>query len=556
MKNLAITALLALLCLQSCNTHDKPVTIGSLLDEMVDREALARFPDRNYTVGQFSSYDRRMVDKDQPHWFSNWDRSWFIRSEMNAGRKEYVMMEAQTPGALVRFWMTFAGQNCGRGTLRIYIDDYATPVIEGAAFDILSGGLVTGAPLSTSVSALTAYEHRGHNLYLPIPYAQRCKVTYQSDNVREDDPGARDSENVYYNINYRTYTPETVVESYSAASMQKYAAKIDAVQQLLAAGASAPIDTQTEAISLDCRLEPGTSQSFTHQGPAAVRNLRLCIAAADRAQALRSLILSIRFDGEQTVWVPAGDFFGVGCRNLASQTWYTHCTPEGLMQALWVMPFAQECTITLSNCGQEPLDVVQAEARFSDWQWDARSMHFGAGWHQYTHIDTGAGQDMEGLTPGPQDLNFVSLTGKGVYVGDGVALFNTADAWWGEGDEKIYVDGEKFPSHIGTGTEDYYGYAWCRPENFTGHPFIAQPDGSGNLNAGYTVNSRYRSLDAIPFTQSLVFDLELWHWAHTTIDYAPVTYWYMLPGGRSNQCEELVGAQAKVTLQKEDILTR
>ncbi len=40
------------------------------------------------------------------------------------------------------------------------------------------------------------------------------------------------------------------------------------------------------------------------------------------------------------------------------------------------------------------------------------------------------------------DISFVSLEGKGVYAGDGVVVINTADAWWGEGDEKIFVDGE------------------------------------------------------------------------------------------------------------------
>lgn len=36
----------------------------------------------------------------------------------------------------------------------------------------------------------------------------------------------------------------------------------------------------------------------------------------------------------------------------------------------------------------------------------------------------------------------------------------TIDWWWGEGDEKFFVDGEKFPSSFGTGSEDYIGYAW------------------------------------------------------------------------------------------------
>jgi hypothetical protein len=37
-----------------------------------------------------------------------------------------------------------------------------------------------------------------------------------------------------------------------------------------------------------------------------------------------------------------------------------------------------------------------------------------------------------------------------------------------------------FPSHFGTGTEDYYSYAHCRPEAFSS-PFHAQPYGDGNF---------------------------------------------------------------------------
>ena len=43
------------------------------------------------------------------------------------------------------------------------------------------------------------------------------------------------------------------------------------------------------------------------------------------------------------------------------------------------------------------------------------------------------------------------------------ARVESAGGWWGEGDEKFFVDGEKFPSTFGTGSEDYFGYAWCHP---------------------------------------------------------------------------------------------
>ncbi len=42
------------------------------------------------------------------------------------------------------------------------------------------------------------------------------------------------------------------------------------------------------------------------------------------------------------------------------------------------------------------------------------------------------------------DVNYVTLEGKGLYAGDALTVFNTADAWWGEGDEKIFVDNDIF----------------------------------------------------------------------------------------------------------------
>lgn len=103
---------------------DPVISLKTLLHEMTDRSALARWPENTYTCKQFSSYDRsshNMTDKRA--WFGNFDQGQFIRQEENGGRTEYVMMDAEGPGAIVRFWMTFSGINRGQGTLRIYIDN-------------------------------------------------------------------------------------------------------------------------------------------------------------------------------------------------------------------------------------------------------------------------------------------------------------------------------------------------------------------------------------------------------------------------------------------------
>ena len=137
-----------------------------------------------------------------------------------------------------------------------------------------------------------------------------------------------------------------------------------------------------------------------------------------------------------------------------------------------------------------------------------------------------------------QEWNYVTIDGKGVYVGDTLALFNRPKEgpigpWWGEGDEKILVDGESFPSHFGTGTEDYFGYAWGVADFFEA-PFHAQPNGAGNKGPGHTTNTRVRLLDKIPFNSSLKFNMELSHWQTTKIDYATTCYWYAFDGAKNN----------------------
>jgi hypothetical protein len=219
------------------------------------------------------------------------------------------------------------------------------------------------------------------------------------------------------------------------------------------------------------------------------------------------------------------------------------------MTCYWVMPFKKSCRITLHNLGDQPVEVRLGEAHFGNWRFDDRSMYFHAAWKQWSSIET---RSNTGATHEAFDVNYVEIQGQGVFVGDTLVLFNGAPNWWGEGDEKIYVDGEAFPSHFGTGTEDYYGYAWCNP-NFFAAPFHAQPYGKGAKAVDMAVNSRYRALDAIPFRKTFKFDMELWHWAATRMNFAPATFWYARPGATCSIEPELAEAGKPVALEREDV---
>ena len=186
------------------------------------------------------------------------------------------------------------------------------------------------------------------------------------------------------------------------------------------------------------------------------------------------------------------------------------------MVSLWSMPFRESIEISLTNYGDQDVRIIHNAFSTVPYQWTDRSMYFHADWRQERKIPTAQ----------ERDWNYIKLKGRGVFVGDVLTLLNRNPAWWGEGDEKIYVDGETFPSHFGTGTEDYYGYAWCTPEFFDA-PFIFQPRAEGPGNYGNTTNGRVRSLDAIPFKKDFRFDMEVWHHNRsTTVDYAVATFWY------------------------------
>jgi len=515
------------------------VTMLSLLEEMTDREAAARFPEPAYTSRQFSSYDRGSVAPGQPGWFANDDRSHFLRVETNGVRREHVMLDAAGPGALVRFWVTVARTD-GSGILRVYLDGQTIPAIERPVLEVLSGGALCGYPLAASVSDRTDYLKRGHNLYLPIPYAQRCVVTYESETLGK-------GENFYYNVECRTYEPGTAVETFSMDALRRDATAISEAGRKLAGGGLGLDGLRTEETSLDGVLAPGQSVTHAVEGPRAVRLLSMALNGGRDSQALRSTVIELAFDGTRTVWVPAGDFFGTGYRLSPYRTWHTQVSRGGLMESARVMPFRKRCELTLRNLGTNAVTVTQGVLVTAPWRWDRRSMHFGAGWTELNKMQTRKG------TEGHHDVNYVTLEGEGVLVGTGVTLFNTARAWWGEGDEKIFTDDAAFPTHIGTGSEDYYCYAWSNA-NFFDHPFVAQPEGEGANACGLVINLRNRSLDAIPFRKRLQFDMEMWHWADTVVNYAPVTCWYMKPGGVSNRGPEPALACLPVALTRRDIM--
>jgi len=484
------------------------ITLESLLLEMVDPAAVARWPQPEFTCRQASSYDRAKVAPDKPGWFANQDQNQFIRTDQIQGRNEQVLLDTPGPGCMVRFWLTTDGNKNGR--LRIYLDDAAEPVVVFPAYDLLRGVLNIAAPLAQRHPGYRPDGNGGNTLYLPIPYARHCKVTWE-----EAGRSAR-----FYQINYRTYAPGTQVETFNPATVEALRPAIDRVNKtLLTPPEAAPLHT--------CRMVQdlpggGTAALDLPAGPQAVRQLELRVPAESTPGQLRSLVVQMNADGEETIWCPVSDFFGSGVGLNPVQSWYRTVRSDGTMTCRWVMPYQKEAHITLTNLGTQAVKLA-LHASISPWSWDDRSMHFHAVWHHEANLKT----------PPLRDWNYAAVCGRGVYVGDTLALFNPVATWYGEGDEKIWVDGESFPSHMGTGTEDYYGFSYApKPVHHT--PFCGEPRTDHPSTLGHNTLTRTRNLDGIPFQRSFQFDMELISWAPTTLTYAATTYWYAFAGATSN----------------------
>jgi hypothetical protein len=132
----------------------------------------------------------------------------------------------------------------------------------------------------------------------------------------------------------------------------------------------------------------------------------------------------------------------------------------------------------------------------------------------------------------------VITEGRGRFCGVMLHVWNPKGGWWGEGDEKFFVDGEKFPSTIGTGSEDYFGYAWGSPKLFQ-NAFHCQTISQNNK--GHISVSRWHINDNVPFQKSFEGDIEKYFPNKRPCLFACTAYWYLAPGGKDIYTEAPVG---------------
>ncbi|HET6327795.1 MAG TPA: DUF2961 domain-containing protein, partial [Planctomycetaceae bacterium] len=486
------------------------VTLENLLPQMTNLSILSEYPDPPFVTKQFSSYDRASVAPGSESWFANGDRGFMLydgvlkeetpyyktgpqqgrpadghfaagtrvgispthrpiggyvwayataadgrpqdgktpqgylaKSAIAMDPQGHVLAEMNGPGCVVRIW---SANPRDAGNIRIYLDGAEKPVIE-APLETLLGGkwktTIDGKETIPFPDPIACERSRGFNLYFPIAYARHCRITI-------------DRPDIYYHVDYRTYPKGTDVETFSLATLGKASEQFQHVVHLLRYDGigtredfgdlgARDIAIGTTWSELEHTLEPGQSCHLTFTGAQAIQRLAAQVDAGSASAApedWRGLLLSVAFDGspQPQICCPLGDFFAsspgfnryvsapfdVGKAEHPKQLW-----------AWWSMPFQKSAKLQVRNMGKRAVKValqVMVEPR----TWTDRSMHFHAKWRA------------EALKTRPfRDWTYCDIKGKGVFVGDMLSLVNPVRAWWGEGDEKIFVDGETFPSWFG-----------------------------------------------------------------------------------------------------------
>ena len=244
----------------------------------------------------------------------------------------------------------------------------------------------------------------------------------------------------------------------------------------------------------------------------------------------QELMLRMFWDGNPrpAVEAPVGDFFA-NCFGQRSEVISLPVIVEGgdSYNSFWRMPFRKSARIEIENQSQKPLSLLYFNI---DWiQLDTlpeNTPYFYAQYRQEYPVRSG------------QDYLILETTGKGHFVGAVLGVRMRSPAWFGEGDEKIYINGEKTPSIWGTGTEDYFLSAWGLQTTST--PYFGVPFFDYRTIGGHVSSYRWHLHDPIVFNSSIKVTLEHmgWmspdenpeyratSWNEREDDYASVAFWY------------------------------
>jgi len=246
----------------------------------------------------------------------------------------------------------------------------------------------------------------------------------------------------------------------------------------------------------------------------------------------RFSILRIYWDDEKdpSVECPVGDFFGMGWGEYAPLQSLAICVnPGSAFNCYWQMPFRIKCKITMQNLDEKEMSLYY-QVDYCLTEVPKNASYFHAQFHRTNPLKY---KDVYTIVD--------QIKGKGQYVGTYLAWQVNNNGWWGEGEIKFFMDGDKeFPTICGTGTEDYFCGSYnfdrngkytefCTP--YTGLHQVIRPDGAYRSNQRFGLY-RWHITDPIRFESDLKVTIQALGWTGNgrylplQDDIASVAFWY------------------------------
>ncbi len=521
------------------------LTYADLLERLTDLERLATLPEPGEKCAQVSSYDRRSRYDKKAGRYVDWDANVDNGSSENKFEGDrLVVAHIKGPGCVWRMWSGGPKE----GPFQLYLDGAEQPTLDMPFRQYFDGTFRNWPPLkgkpvlwpppnNVSVPPFgpepvgvrgwatgTALYHctsRGWNSYVPIPFQKSFKVLAD----KWIPPYNHDGWGMFYQFTYERFPVGTQVPTMTLPMAEKDRQALEKVNDALARLGSDPAGKRSGQRTIRGGVVAGAGKSTSLvdlRGPQAITALNIELDlpdSPDDRRILRELVLRITWDDDQqaSVWSPLGDFFGT------APGWNRYRSlPMGMTDAgfysYWYMPFARRGRVEIVNDGQSDLVVKFSVTRAPLSLPIEKLGRFHAKWHRDAFSDPAR----------PIDWTLLKTRGRGRYVGTTLHIWQPEGGWWGEGDEKFFVDDEKMPSIFGTGTEDYFGYAWADPNLFCNafhnQTHYAGRDGHSSLN-------RWHLGDNVPFQTAFEGAMEKYFSNDRPTLYDCVAYWYLAPGG-------------------------
>ncbi len=238
----------------------------------------------------------------------------------------------------------------------------------------------------------------------------------------------------------------------------------------------------------------------------------------------RAHVLRFYWDQETTpsIEVPAPDFFAVGHEKFARvNSQAVVVNPRNALNCYWPMPFRRHVKITFTNEASEDLTLLAFQINYAETEVPAHAGYLHAQWRRSNSSQENPYMILDGVR------------GPGRYVGTFLAWTQLSAGWFGEGEIKFYLDGDReFPTICGTGTEDYFCGSYGFPESYstayTGTVLPAKENEAPSLWSLY----RWHILDPICYEKNLRVTIQALGWGadgkykRLADDVASTAYWY------------------------------